>query len=214
MVVPTVSSGDGVVRRLAGGVEEAVGGDGLGVGARRAGCEVGGDLLSGHGLFLSDGWTWPAVVDGPAGTVMSRGPWRETPVVRSCCGLPRTSDGRPAFDHDALVHEDHLVADLAGEAELVGDHHHGHPGLGQGLHDVEHLADELRVERRGRLVEEHELGLHGQRPGDGDPLLLPAGELLRVGVPAVAEPDAVQQGLGLGGDFARGAGRAHGRVLR
>jgi len=35
-----------VVRRLAGGVEEPVGGDGLGVRARRAGSEVCADLLS------------------------------------------------------------------------------------------------------------------------------------------------------------------------
>ena len=47
-------------------------------------------------------------------------------------------------------------------------------------HDDEHLADELRVERRGDLVEEHHVRLHHQRPRDRDPLLLAARELVRV----------------------------------
>jgi hypothetical protein len=52
----------------------------------------------------------------------------------------------PTVSPVPLVHKDHLVADLAGEAEFVGDDHHGHSGLGQGLHNVEDLADELRIE--------------------------------------------------------------------
>ena len=47
-------------------------------------------------------------------------------------------------------------------------------------HDVEHLVDHLGVERGGGLVEQHHLGLHGERPGDGDALLLAAGQLRRV----------------------------------
>lgn len=39
------------------------------------------------------------------------------------------------------------------------------------------------VERGSRLVEQHRLRVHGERPGDRDALLLPAGELRR----AVAE---------------------------
>ena len=132
---------------------------------------------------------------------MSREPLRERPGCVRAGGCPGPRRG-PAFDHHALVHEDHLVGDLAGKGEFVGDHNHGHPGLGQGLHDVEHLADKFRVECRGRLVEEHELGLHGQCTGDGDPLLLAAGELLGVGMPPVAQPYPVQQCLGLGGDLA------------
>ena len=40
----------------------------------------------------------------------------------------------------------------------------------------------LRVERRGRLVAEQHLGLVGERAGDADALLLPAGELRRIAV--------------------------------
>ena len=39
------------------------------------------------------------------------------------------------------------------------------PELGQLAHDVEHLVDHLRVERRGRLVEEHDLAAASPGPG-------------------------------------------------
>ena len=51
------------------------------------------------------------------------------------------------------------------------------PSSARSAHDVEDVADQLRVERRGRLVEEHQLRLHRQRAGDGHALLLAAGEL-------------------------------------
>ena len=92
------------------------------------------------------------------------------------------SRGWPCLDDDALVHEHHAVGDLAGEAHLVGDDDHRHAVVGEPAHHVEHLADELRVERRGRLVEEHQLRLHGERARDRDPLLLAARELRRVAV--------------------------------
>ena len=67
------------------------------------------------------------------------------------------------------------------------------PSLGEADHDVEDLVDHLRVERRGRLVEEHHLRVHGQRAGDGDALLLAAGELGRVLVGLVGDADPVEQ---------------------
>ena len=45
----------------------------------------------------------------------------------------------------------------------------------------------------GRLVEEHQLRVHRQRPGDGHPLLLATGELRRVGRRLVAEADLLEQ---------------------
>ena len=67
--------------------------------------------------------------------------------MRSSRGLSRTVFGLALLDHDAAVHEDDLVADLAGEADLVGDDEHRHPFLGQLAHRVEDLFDELGVER-------------------------------------------------------------------
>ena len=75
-------------------------------------------------------------------------------------GFLRVADhlgGRAALGDDTLVEEEHLVGDLLGEPDLVGHHDHG-PALGREvLHHAEHLADELRVERGGGLVEEHQL---------------------------------------------------------
>ena len=68
--------------------------------------------------------------------------------------------------------------------------------MGELAHRVEHLADQLGVERRGRLVEQHQLRLHGQRAGDRHALLLAAGKRDRIGVALVAEADAVEQLLG------------------
>jgi hypothetical protein len=62
----------------------------------------------------------------------------------------------------ALVHEDHPVGDLAGKTHLVGDAQHGHAFLGQFDHGVEHFLDHFRVERRGRLVKQHDARVHAQ----------------------------------------------------
>src|SRR5215469_12111078 len=91
--------------------------------------------------------------------------------------LARIADHRVGWallDDAAAIHEDHAVRDLAGELDLVGDHDHG-PALLRELADhAQHLADELGIERRGRLVEQHELRLHRQHASDRDPLLLAA----------------------------------------
>ena len=104
---------------------------------------------------------------------------------------------RPAFHHCAQVHENDLVRHLPGEGQLVGDNNHCHALRSQVLHDLKHLANVLRVKCRGGFVEEHQLGLHGQGPGDGDALLLAAGEVLGVGVAPIAQANPVQQDLGL-----------------
>ena len=84
----------------------------------------------------------------------------------------------------------------------MGDHHHRHPLGGELEHDVEHLLDHLRVERRGRLVEEHHLGVHGKGPGDGDALLLAPRALAGIGIGLLGDPDPDQLAdrlfLGLG----------------
>ena len=85
------------------------------------------------------------------------------------------------------------AAHLAGEAHLVGDDDHRHAGGGELLHDVEHVADHLGVERRGRFVEQHHLGVHAQRAGDRHALLLAAGQPRRVLVGLVGETDPLQQ---------------------
>ena len=73
------------------------------------------------------------------------------------------------------------------------DDEHRHPVPGEVAHHDQHLADELRVERGGDLVEEHHVRLHHQRAGDRDPLLLAAGELVRMLRRLLGEPDPREQ---------------------
>lgn len=49
--------------------------------------------------------------------------------------------------------------------------------IGQIAHHAEHFTDQLRVKRRGGFVNQHHVGVHRQRTGDGEALLLPAGYL-------------------------------------
>src|SRR5471032_2452395 len=79
---------------------------------------------------------------------------------------------RPLLDDQAVIHEDHPVGRGLGEAHLVADHDHGHARLAQVAHDLEHGAHEFGIERRCRLVEQHDLRLERDRARDGHPLLL------------------------------------------
>ena len=76
------------------------------------------------------------------------------------------------------------------------DDHHGHPFRRERLHHVQHLADDLGVQGRGRLVKEHDLGLHAQCPCNGDTLLLSAGQARCIGVDKVLEPYRRQMAYG------------------
>ena len=72
------------------------------------------------------------------------------------------------------------------------------PSLRELAHDEQDLADELGIERRGDLVEEHDVRLHHQRPRDRDTLLLAAGELMRMLLGLRLEPDLREQHVGAG----------------
>ena len=61
--------------------------------------------------------------------------------------------------------------------------------LCQAADDPQDLPGQLRVQRRGRLIKAENIRMHRQRPGDGHPLLLPAGELMRIEVPLLRQAD-------------------------
>ncbi|ENO96781.1 proline/glycine betaine ABC transporter periplasmic protein [Thauera phenylacetica B4P] len=75
-------------------------------------------------------------------------------------------------------------------------HHHGAALLGERAHHLEHLADELGVERRGGLVEQQHRRLHRQRARDRHALLLAARHVRRVGVAELPHPHALEVALG------------------
>ena len=76
----------------------------------------------------------------------------------------------------------------------MGDDEHRHALLGQLTDNAEHLAHHRRVEGRGRLVEEDDVGLHGQSAGDGHTLFLTAGEARRIDVGLLGQSHLAQQG--------------------
>ena len=78
------------------------------------------------------------------------------------------------------------------------------PWRASSRHHLEHLAGQLRVERRGDLVEQDDLGLHRERSGDGNALLLAARQLRRVVIAAVEEADAVEQAFRVHDRLCRG----------
>jgi len=79
-------------------------------------------------------------------------------------------------DHP-LVEKQHPAPHRAGQKEVVGHAQHADVIAAQLVDDVDDLAGHERVECRGGFVEEQHCRVHGQRAGNGHPLLLPAGEL-------------------------------------
>ena len=126
------------------------------------------------------------------------------------------------LDDLALVHEDHAVGHGLGKAHLVRHADHGDAGVGHLHHHVQHFLDHLRVQRRGGLVKQHDLGLEAQCAGNRHALLLAARELQRVLEGLLGDLDALEllHGFFFGfllGDFADPHGRErqvfeHGQV--
>ena len=69
--------------------------------------------------------------------------------------------------------------------------------------DVPQREPALRVEARGRLVEEQHVGVVHDRPGDHQPLRHAARQLVDVGAGPVGEPELLEQLAGLAVCFAR-----------
>ena len=84
---------------------------------------------------------------------------------------------RRGFEDFATVDKHHPIGNFAGKLHLVSDHHHGDTAVGQGFHHLQHFADHLRIQRRGWFIKQDDLRRGGKGAGDGDALLLAAGEL-------------------------------------
>ena len=67
----------------------------------------------------------------------------------------------------------------------------------------ERFAGVLMVKIAGGFVGKHQLGSVGQRPGDGDPLLLPGRKLARIMFQAVPQTNPLQQRPGIPFGFAQ-----------
>ena len=134
----------------------------------------------------------------PSGFPATYATLRRNCFSRSDFGAPKSCFGRPFFLDQPVVEIDDVARDLARELHLVGDEDHGAAFARQVGDHLQHLADQLRIERRGRLVEQHDPRLDGERAGDGAALLLAAGQEGRIDVALVGKPDAGEQLLGSG----------------
>ena len=84
--------------------------------------------------------------------------------------------GRHLRDHPAQVEAGDAVGDLEHVGHVVADQHDAEALLGQPADEVEHLAGLRDAQRRGRLVEQHDLGVPEHGLGDRHGLALAAGE--------------------------------------
>ena len=96
----------------------------------------------------------------------------------------------PVFHRAAQVHHHHLVGHMLHHRQVVGDEHVAGAELLLQVHEqVEDLRLDRQVQRRGRLVRDHDAGLHHHRPRDRDALALAAREHVRVAL-QVLRPQA------------------------
>ena len=94
----------------------------------------------------------------------------------------------------AAVHHGDAVGDRQRLLLVVRDVERRDPELELDAPDLlPQLDAHLRVERRERLVEQQHAGLDREGAGERDALLHAAGELVRVAVDRVAEPDELEQ---------------------
>ena len=109
------------------------------------------------------------------GNVAPGGPGRGGARSRQ---LTTVVDEAAVADHDDPIRP-------AGEAGLVGDYHAGGTLVDTFAEDTQDGVTRGGVQRTGRLVGQQDATLADQRAGDGGPLGLTAGDLLRE---AVVEP--------------------------
>ena len=119
-------------------------------------------------------------------------------VVRASADRGRRAPGS-AVDAAGLVTDDPAALDLDDAAAhlvhdvgVVGDHHDRRAGAVDPVQQAHDLDRGVRVEVSGGLVGQQDQRPVHERPGDGDPLLLTTGELVRVAVLLAAEPDQLQ----------------------
>ena len=91
-------------------------------------------------------------------------------------------------DDAAVLDADDAVGQLR-DLLVVGDHHHRlAEALAGDLHQSQNILAGLGIEVSRGLVRQHDGRLGSKRPGDGHPLLLTAGELVRQAVEPVRKP--------------------------
>ena len=98
-----------------------------------------------------------------------------------------------AFDDEAVAHLMHPVA-LFGDGGIVGHEEKGFAlGFDEFFEQGEYAIGVCCVEITGRFIGEKHHGVVGQSAGDGDTLLLAAGEMSAGAMDFIFKPDACQK---------------------
>ena len=113
------------------------------------------------------------------------------PEGRDLLGVGEDLLGRAGERDLALAQDDDAVG-LEGLLHEVRYVHDRGAGRAQAAHDAHDGAASAHVEQGAGLVEDEQARLHGERAGDGDALLLAAGEARGVGLGEGAHGDAVE----------------------
>ena len=115
--------------------------------------------------------------------------------VYGCLGSVKRLVPIRHLDQHAEVHDRDPLGQVLHRGQVVGDEQAGEAELGlQPADQVEHRGLHGHVERGRRLVGHQQRRAGRQRPGQADPLSLPAGELVRVATPDLgAQADLVEQ---------------------
>ena len=156
----------------------------------------------GDGLGGARGADAERLAGGPAGGLLGRPRHGRRRGQRDRVRVPRRLGDRldrPGLHDLAAVEHHRPLGEEPDDAQVVGDEQERQAALvAQVGEQVEHLRLGGEVQRRHRLVEDDDLRVADQRPGDRDPLALPAGELGRVAVGRVAgQADRLQAGARL-----------------
>lgn len=107
-----------------------------------------------------------------------------------------------ALDH-AVFDIQNPVEDIKG-AMIVGDDDDARAALvGDAGKQLHHLPAAPAVERGGRLIGQDQAGLVGQRAGDGDALLLAAGERVGEVIGTRTDAELIQQFVGTTAEIQR-----------
>ena len=112
--------------------------------------------------------------------------WDSLPPIRwlvAVMTIPFVAEDLPITQSDNAL-------GLTSNVHVVGDDDQGHALLVQRLKKRHHLFAGLGVEGAGRLVGQKDARVVDQGAGNGDPLLLTAGQFIRPVVGAVAQADA------------------------
>lgn len=79
----------------------------------------------------------------------------------------------------------------------MGDHHQRSAGTGELFNHIQHFANQFRIQRRGGFIKQHHARAQRQRAGNGNTLLLAAGEVTRPGIGFIAQTYHIQKAVGV-----------------